>query len=281
MEVTPDIFEAQDRYNEAMTDSARQIAVLGNYGLLPDTEMSITTSIVEDAVSLKVHALEAVTSAGRLLQVDGDSFSRNLPHAKGQSCYIVVRRDRDVEQMVNGVVYAKPSFAYDYCTLDEIGKDCLPLSKLYMVEDLWKVQELYIPPCLSLNAHPWLMQCLAICTTALHRILDAIENKHKITGTEQLHLLLLELDEFTGEESPRQFYLLLKKAAWMLSTKHIEGIILPSLPPFLKFNNNDFLLSAEKVIDYIQSYLEIVTTEAEPQKEEPKVDYIVYDGIIP
>lgn len=92
---------------------------------------------------------------------------------------------------------------------------------------------------------------------------------------------MLELDEFTGEESPRQFYLLLKKAAWMLSTKHIEGIILPSLPPFLKFNNNDFLLSAEKVIDYIQSYLEIVTTEAEPKKEEPKVDYIVYDGIIP
>lgn len=281
MEVTPDIFEAQDRYNESMTDSARKIAVMGSYGLLPDTEMSITTSIVDDAVSLKVHALEAVTKSGRLLQVDGDSFSRNLPHAKGQSCYIVVRRHGDVEQEVNGVVYAKPSFAYDYCTLDEIGKDSIPLSKLCMEANFWKVQELYIPPCFSMNAHPWLMQCLAMCTETLHRILDAAENRHKVRGTELLHWLLLDLDDYTGEESPRQFYLLLKKAAWTLSTWQISGVDLPEMQPFIPFNSNDFLLCTENIIDYLPSFLKAITAEAEPPKEEPKEDYIVYDGIIP
>lgn len=281
MEVTPDIFEAQDRFNEAMTDSARRLSVTSSYGLLPDAEMNITTIILDEAVSLKVHALEAVTRSGRLLRVDGDSFSRSLPHAKGKSCYIVVRRDGDVEQEVNGVVYAKPRFAYDYCTIDEIGRECLPVAKLYMELDMWKVQELYVPPCLTLNAHPWLMQCMAKCKELVHRIAETLETKHGLGNCELLHWEMLELDDYSGNESPRQFYLVLKRVAWFLSTRRIEGVTVPQLGPFHPFDNNDFLLCASMVIDYIEAFHDAVTAEAAPPKEEPKEDFIVYDGIIP
>ena len=282
MEITPDIFEAQDQYNETMADSARRLSTTGGYGLLPETEISVTMTVVDDSVSLQVHALEAVVRSGQLLKVAGDSFSRSLPHAKGNSCYVVVHRDGNVEQEVNGILYSKPRFAYDYCTLDEINKDCLPIAKLCMEQNAWRVQDLYIPPCFTLNSHPWMIQNLSSIKNAVRSIIESLENKHKVSSMENLHLLTLELDDFNGDESPQQLYLLIKKISWLLSRIRIPDIKSPELPPFRQYNNNDFLLCAKPLNDYLHSFLDIVTAELDVPKEEPKEEeYIVYDGIIP
>lgn len=283
MEITPDIFEAQDQYNETMADSARRLSSLSVYGLLPETEISITMTVVNDSVSLQVHALEAVVRSGQLIKVSGDSFSRSLPHAKGNSCYVVVHRDGNVEQEVNGILYSKPRFAYDYCTLDEINKDCMPLAKLCMEQNTWRVQDLYIPPCFTLNSHPWMIQNLAAIKKEIHSIVDALENKHKVSSLENLHLLMLELDDFNGDESPKQLYLLIKKISWLLSRISIPEIKFPELQPFLQYNNYDFLLCAKPLNEYLHSFMDIVTAEFDVPKEESKKEeeYIVYDGIIP
>ena len=130
MEITPAIFEAQDQYHDSVVAATRRLVVAHGYGLVPGAELNVTTSIVDEVLSLQVFALEAVSKSGGLLQIAGDSMSRKQPHAKGRACFVVVHPDGEVEQEVNQVLYSKPRYAYDFCTLDEMDDDSFPIAKL-------------------------------------------------------------------------------------------------------------------------------------------------------
>lgn len=282
MEITPAIFEAQDQYHDSMVAATRRLVVAHGYGLVPGAELNVTTSIVDEVLSLQVFALEAVSKSGGLLQIAGDSMSRKQPHAKGRACFVVVHPDGEVEQEVNQVLYSKPRYAYDFCTLDEMDDDSFPIAKLVQEFDSWKVQELYIPPCMTVGAHAELFRMQQQTSQMVHEIAGIMKDRHVTMNYTVLDMLLMDWDELDGTETPKEYYLLLKKTAWFLSAQDVAHLTLPKLPPIPPFNNNDILESVSVEVQYLSDYRQAVNVEEEPEKVEPEEeDVIVYDGIIP
>lgn len=276
MEITPETFDTLDKYHESMVEAARRLTVARCYGIIPGTTMNVTTTIADGMVTVQIHSLEAVSQSGQLFHIVGDSFSRQLPHAKGRECYIVVHQDGEVEQEVNGTLYAKARYAYDYCSLEEIDSGCLPVSKLCLENDNWKVQELYIPPCMVLNSHPELMHIMNKCREKVHTIVHLLTNKYQPGDILPLRLLLIELDDLCGTEIPKDFCLLLKKIAWALSSLKLSGVHLPEPASIVPFNHNDILICIMGIYTYLGDFETAisVTHEPTPQKSEPEEFFI-------
>lgn len=272
MEITPETFETLDKYHESMVEAVRKLTVSRCYGIIPGTTMKVTTTIVDGMVTIQIHSLEAVSQSGHLFHIVGDSLSRQLPHAKGRECYIVVYQDGDVEQEVNGVLYSKPRYAYDFCSLEEIDLECLPVAKLCLDNDNWKVQDIYIPPCMVLNAHPELMHIMDNSREKVHSIVHQLVNKHQSGDILPLRLLLIELDDLCGTEIPKDFYLLLKKISWSLSSLKLVGVQLPEPAEFQGFNNNDILKCIYSVLAYLSNFESAINAihEPAPKREEPE-----------
>lgn len=276
MEITPETFDTVDKYHESMVEAVRKLTVSRCYGIIPGTAMNVTTTIVDGMVTIQIHSLQAVSRSGQLFHIVGDSLSRQLPHAKGRECYIVVHLDGEVEQEVNGVLYTKPRYAYDYCSLEEIDQDCLPVAKLCLDNDSWKVQDVFVPPCMVLNAHPELMHIMNESKEKVHSIVHQLVNKHQPGDILPLRLLLIELDDLCGTEIPKDFYLLLKKIAWTLSSIRLHGVQLPEPAEFCPFDNNDILKCLSGVFAYLGSYETAINTvhEQASKKEEPEEFFI-------
>lgn len=283
MEITPGVFDAVDKYNEAMVAVARRLAVVGCYGLLPGSDKSFPITITNGMVAVQVYSLEAVTKSGVLLQISGDTMSLSSPHARGRECFVVVHQDGVDDMEVNGIVYSKCRYSYSICSLEEVDEDCIPLAKLFLSGDVWHVQELYIPPCFVVGAHPELMGYVDRSKKAVNGVIDCLSNKYTISGLDMLRQFALEIDDYVGTESPKEYYLLLKKIAFALSTIQLTGVDLPVLPQFKPFNNNDILDCMSDVYGYIETYGSIISdhvvVRVQPVKEEVK-DYIDIKGII-
>ena len=278
MEITPGTFEAVDRYNESMVESARKLAVIGSYGLMPSSDKNFHTTIIDGMVSVQVYFLEAVTRSGRLFQISGDAISLKQPHARGRECYVVVHADGDIEQEINNVVFSKPRFAYDYCSLDEIGVDSLPIAKLTMDSGIWHMQELYIPPCVSVGAHPELMSIVTNSDKMLKTIISKLENRQANLDLQYLRLLSIELEDYDGSESPKTFCLLLKKIVSLLYALNIKGVSLPDRAEIVPFNNDDVLLCVSKMIVYMRDFENAVSAIVEEKPTAVKhEDKVIWD----
>lgn len=278
MEITPATFEMSDRYHESMVEAVRRLAVVHSYGIVPGTAMNVTTTVVDGNVIVQVHMLQAVSKSGELFHIAGDSLSRQLPHAKGRECYLAVHVDGEVEQEVNGVLYSKPKYAYDYCSLEEIDAGCIPVAKLCLENDNWSVQDLYIPPCMVVNSHPELMNIVAHTRERLHSIVSLLTTKHHVGDMLAIQLLLMDIDDVSGTEIPEDFYLLLRKIAWALSSMHLTGITLPELPSFPPFNNNDILNCIAGILKYLAMYESVISVETQehPKEEKPHTSDVAY-----
>ena len=250
MEITPATFEAVDRYNETLAATSRRMSVRACHGLLPHSDINFPITVIEDSIAVQVYSLEAVSRSGILFQIAGDSISLRQPHACGRECYVVVHSDGDVEQEINDVPYSKPRFEYDYSQLDDIGPDSIPIAKLFLNNNSWNVQELYIPPCMSVGAHPELFKIVQKCDALLNSIILKYSNKSDVATLLSLRLLSVELHSYDGSESPKDFFVLLNKIVVALSSLSPSSANPSEQKPF---NNDDILLAISPLVDYLVS----------------------------
>ncbi len=278
MEITPATFEAVDRFNESLASISRRMSVMGCHGLLHDSPINFPITVIDGNISVQVYSLEAVSRSGILFQISGESISLKQPHASGRECYVVVHTDGEIEQEVNDVPYAKPRFLYDYSRLDDIGPDSIPIAKLILLNDTWNVQELYIPPCMTVGSHPELLKIVNNSKALLDSILSKYVDKIDSARLLQIRMLSVELDTYNGYETPKELYVLLRKIVVAIDTSINSGISMPEIPAF---NNDDILLS----ISIITDYLETIDTSAiihevkpEQKRQVPKYEGAVYDA---
>jgi len=268
MEITPATFEAVDDYNDAMILTARRLAVIGGHGILPKSDLNVHIIVVEDMVEVRIASLEAVSRSGHFIQIGDDSFSRHCPDASGRECYVVVHPAGSDEQLINGVPLVSPKYSYDFCHIDNIGHDAIPIGKLLLKNDKWAVQELYIPPCLTMSAHPELLAWIHKCSLSLNIILSHLSTLLSNQELVMMRFLAIELENYDGNEMPKHFYLLLKKIVMALGMMKINITDLPALPDEPIFNNDDIMLSLVPLTDYLSRFEAAVTTQ-KPHREEP------------
>ena len=277
MEITPETFDTLDKYHEYMAKAARQVSVARCYGIIPGTDMNVTTTIADGMVTGQVRSLGAVSQSGQLFHIAGDAFPLRLPHAKGRECYIVVHQEGEMEQEVNGTLYSKAKYAYAYCSLEEIDAGCIPVAKLCLENDNWKVQERYIPPCIALNSHPELMHIMNECRDKVHSIVNLLTGKYQPGDILPLRLLLIELDDLCGTEIPKDFCLLLKKIAWALSSLKLSGVHLPEPTTVPPFNPNDILICILGIYTYLGDYETVLSMTHEPEPKKPETEDFYID----
>jgi len=281
MEITPITFEAQDQYHDSMVEATRKLVVAHGYGLVPGAELNVTTTIVDGIMSLQVLSLEAVSKSGMLMQIAGDSMSRKQPHAKGRVCFIVVHPDGEVEQEVNQVLYSKPRYAYDYCTEDEMDDDSFPIAKLVQESDVWKVQEQYIPPCMTIGAHSELHHMQSFAHQLVQEIDEIIKDRYKTVDSSLLSMLMIDWNGLDSMDTPKQFYLLLRKTVWFLSTMSISEVTMPKIPEIPTFKDIDILESVDVLVRGLSDFKHALSVK-EPEKPKQEVkEEIIYDVIIP
>ena len=278
MEITPATFEAVDRFNESLATTSRRMSVRGCHGLLPHSDINFPITVIDDTISIQVYSLEAVSRSGILFQINGDFISLKQPHACGRECYVVVYTDGDVEQDINDVPFAKPRFQYDYSQLEDISSDCLPIAKLSLSGEFWNIQELYIPPCMTVGSHPELFKIVQESVTHTKSILGKYSGNIEVANLMTIKMLCIELESYDGSETPKEFYVLLRKIAVALSSSIGNNVTLPDIP---QFNNDDILLS----ISVMTNYLVAVDTSAvvpepmpAPQRTKPTFEGVVWDA---
>lgn len=279
MEITPSTFDEADRYWESADREIRRLLVLHGYGITPGSPRNVNLVFANKTVSIQIHHMEGVTRSGLFFQIAGDTITLNEPRDKGKECYLVVHSDVDVEQEINNTFYRVPHYHYDFCSLREIDDDCLPFAKLIKESDIWKIQELYIPPCMTVGADPELTSIVTNTQVLLEGIKKCLSPK--VGNLELLPVILqkMELDNYTMSETPSCFFLLLKKISFTLSCLNISGLNLPLVPQVGLFDSNDVLKCLVPFLEYIQEYHNVVThIESAPKKEEPPRHFDVWDA---
>ena len=254
MEITPATFDAADKYQLAMHHIGRQLASHRYYGVLPFGTTNITTALNDNIVTLQINTLLAVGQEGQTIHISNDSVTLHLPTIQQDQCFITIRQDGYVELETNGISFDANNFAYEITTLDNIDSHRLAIAKLTKQNLIWQVQKKYVPPIVSLNAHSYMMELLTLSQQNLNNIVQQLPVKHPNTNVTDLKICALELNDFSGPESPEEYHHLLHKAATILSWTHLpesENLPIADLP---RFNQNDILNSITPLCMFLSEF---------------------------
>ena len=278
MEITPSTFEETDRYWETANHNIRKLATLRSFGLTPWTSKNICVTFSDGQVNVKVIQMEVVTHSGVLMRIADSSISIKEPHDKGSECYIVVSSDHEIEQQINNTTYLIPGYTYDFRTLGEI-KDCeIPFAKLIREHDVWRIQELYIPPCTTINADPELIHFVDGLTARINSVCQLLEKMIDPNISLLLKILKARLLDLDMSTPPLELYKLLSDMVLSISEVNIGGRGLPKFEKTTTFNPNDILKCLQPMIQYIEVYENVLKTtptpEPEKKVEQPVDDYI-------
>ena len=285
MEITPDTFEHADSHWTASDGLLRRLIVLQDHGLVPGVPKNTSVSIVDDRVSVCVHQFEGIAPTGLYFQIVEDSITLNLPQNKGRECYLVVYSENETEKEVNGISYTVPRYSYDYCTINEIGRHCLPFAKLVKEDNSWHIQEKYIPPCMTVGADPGLEAIVYRMRHAVSAIMKYLSDRLPKKDLFAFGLMVMELQNYRMSETPSDFYMLLNKMAFSISQFSVSGLLLPPLPAFQPYDANDLLKCFGEVVRFIddceQASKNIETPVAVPEQPSEDKEVIVWDAVIP
>ena len=282
MEVTPATFEEIDRYKEETDQELRRLHAIRGCGIIPKRTKNVNLVLAGGILTVQVGNLEGITSQGQLLQIAGDTIRLNEPRDKGHECYLAVRADGEKEFEVNNTFYRSPRFTYDFCSLSELDDYCLPFAKLIKDNDSWRIQDLYIPPCMTVGADPELTNMVSLQRGKLASIIGTIQNRVAPYELLVLRMLLMEIDGYRMSETPNDFFNLLKRIVLALSLSTIAGTENISMPVMGSFEEYDILKSIQPLFDYIADFHKAVQqpTIQQPKKAEPAKNIEVWDAEI-
>ena len=280
MEVTPATFEETDRYREEADQELRRLHAIRGCGLLPQRAKSINLVLAGGVLTVKVARLEGLTKQGHLLQIADDTIELQEPRDKGHECYLAVRPDGETEFEVNNTFYRSPRYAYNFCSSSELDGNCMPIAKLVKDNDAWRIQDLYIPPCMAVGADPELADIVTMQRGRLASILGTAQGRMAPHEVMMLRLLVMELDGYSMNETPLEFYRLLKRAVLVLSSTTVAGVDSLSVPQSGSFDEYDVLKSIQPLVKYISDFHQLVQQQSvtvQPKKQEPVRNVEVWD----
>lgn len=275
MEITPSVFEETDQYHEELNRMVCRLQSSRYYGLLPGSSLKTQITLEPDTINIKVEGLLAVAKNGVVMTVLEDTFPIPKSDANGTECYIAVCQDGVSSQEMNSIDYVRPRYIYMACSLQELDSDerCVPIAKLTRDAAGWKVCPHYIPACVAVKGCQELTDMLNASKLQVQNIAKSIKEKYPKQELLTLRLLFVELEGYTGIESPAEYYLLMKKIVTVLSSLHLSETRIPEQIKFLPFNNNDIYACFERIHVYLTHYKEALSVVIEqPQPEEEDIE---------
>ena len=229
LEITPDTFIASDNYVSAQQNLIRKLVNLQYYGLLPVSDASAPSLIVNASMNGSEISIEhlfcnGVTRDGYLIQCNNEhlpALRRQRLTVAGRSSgysYVVLRTIPFEQTLVEPVEneetpFALPVYELDVKELTQIGGNELAILRIECSPYSSRIDLNYIPPCMAIRSHEKLIEQYRLMMQAVDRILKAMLGK-KSEYQQVLYpftMLLFDLEQFSPHNPPYYLVQTLKK----------------------------------------------------------------------
>lgn len=276
MEITAATFIEAERYHTYRQDLNRRLLILRSYGLVPGDQYELESRILDNTLEITRMHCEAVSRKASLFQLYVP-LTFTLPECEEGVYYFMVYNEGSETYDRNEISYIRPHCSYGLKQRQELsGGDFFPLLKLVKSSSGWQKAD-YIPPSVSLSAHPGLSHYYL----EIKRIVDAI-TAHLKEHNDKIEFLLsytaIELHFFTGNEAPGELILLVKKIMKILqyNAPHFKEDMESYIA--MPYDHDDCAENFEEAVKLLESYREIimrieVVPNPEPEPELPQEDF--------
>jgi hypothetical protein len=264
MEVMPSTFIASDNFQQFNHDINRKLITQKSYGLLPKVKFDIQSVIVDAILEIQEIYCEAITKNGVLIQLF-EKFTIPLPSLLTGEHYIVAQI-KDISHVeINEIPYLQVEYYYEVKQWAELSDgNVFPIIKIKKDGEYWEKVE-YIPPCYTISSCRILLNKHEEIRKLLNEIFETIDKKkyqpYLVYG---LSLHLLELNNYTNNETPYELVLLLKKIIKTLL--EFEPDFDGNTDKYLQseFEHNDVLNTLNQALLRVQNFLNFLTQQKLP-----------------
>jgi len=268
MDITPEVFINSDNYHISERSLLGRFLAFRSYGILPELPFHIEKNIENNCLHINNLECLAITGDGYIINIQNYKKELKL-NEMGTAFYVVLT--------VNPYLPPNTNELSDYVeyglVLKEIDKTIengIPVLKIIKNNQGWEIDETYIPPAISLNAVTRLKEKFAEINNIIHELTAKIPEEDALYW--QCVMLNIELNNYTLQEEPKEFLLLMKKFCrifqeYLKTVKNIES--LPSIQRFMNelYNN----LEIGKLLQWCLDSLEDIKQKIEEQPvEEPE-----------
>ena len=272
-EITPDTFIHADNYICSQHNLIRRLIAHDNYGLLPPTKtdlplLAIQTNLNNRDLSFERLVCYGTTKAGYLIESESGLAKKHLsiPDSETKTLYIVLQINPFEQVLIEPVTNeeapaAHAAYELNIRELDQVGEDELAILKIDNSSYTPVIDPNYIPPCMSINACPKLLETHEKLKQLLTEIMSHIKNKGYLSGAigYPLRMLYDEFDDFSLLNMPIELIRLMKKIARTYQF-FIPDVKTINIPDWVRiYNHNDISITFKSLLSYLQSVSKTVS----------------------
>lgn len=263
MELLPETFIHLENQLAEYRAMLRKVQASKQFGLIPDMPFSASVSISGNTLTLNSVECHALLQHGDVVDVKrGEGFNINIPD-RSESLYLAIwTADKTMEYELDDIPFLRNGNQFGLLPLDElVGK--MPIAKLVTENGAWKLQDDYVVPVITMNSSAALVEAKEGITPLVRQILNH-GKFHQLRNRDLIGLLAYEMDCIDGEQGPKDFVVLCRRFARLLS------YAISSLPTELvKYNPYDiqlFLNDFRAIL--LKAYEILVNLEVVEQNEQ-------------
>lgn len=248
MEIGPEVFIRSDECHRYLVGLMGEVLACERHGILKG---DINVEPIMGGVEISVSGLFALAQDGTIVQVE--KLEASL--ATNNDGYIIIRQEGSTEIGQEGIPYKTPRYK---CCISDIQNGDIIIGKI----DNRRMNDSYIPPCYTIDAHPRLRELCDQCIKDLEEIKTKMASKNMNGDTTLLELLAMELNDLSLKESPKELYRLLSKIIYCLNKLNPAT----TYPETTTFINKDIAESLIPLRDYLVRYNQALDTIVETPK---------------
>jgi len=276
-EITPETFIQADNYICSQQSLIRRLISHKYYGLLPcidanSSSLSIKVSLNNRDIYVEELMCYGITSAGYLIEFDNYMLAsvkkKNLliQNVNSNAFFLVLRIKPFEQSLIEPVENEETPFSHPEYELDikesgQIEEDELSIMKFDTTDGFPKIDNDYIPPCMSIDSFVKLSDNFMIFKRVINEIWTQVDLKkdqfQKLFYP--FRLLLFELDEFDLSEPPVSLIRLIKKIILTLSFFIPEIRQINEQDLNTEYDHNDISHYFKSLIKYLNEILFIVS----------------------
>lgn len=275
MELTPEAFIHLENQLAEYRLLLRKVQASKLFGLIPDTDFKAPVSLVGDTLSLAGLECHALLQHGLLVDLKREEGMTMKVQSQADCCYLTIwPADKERRFERDDVPFVENEYQFGLRTLEELP-GTMPLAKMVREDNNWKIQEDYILPIMTIACSSNMTEMVAAIGSLATQII-CHENFEYLKNHDMVKLLVEEMGSLDGDQAPKDFVVLCRRLARLLS------YAIPELPlNLVDYNPYDIQLFLNSVCGFLIKVHEVlptlVITDFPTAKEEPHEENEIED----
>ena len=271
LEITPEIFIASDNYHIAERNLLGRFLAAQRYGIFPDSNFHIENDIENQNIYIRNLKCNAITKDGFIVDIQQDTnFPKKiaLTNSDNAEFYLILTINPFSVTLTDEKEVVYPEYNITLNRTDKPIEQGIPISKIYKNNSHWELDKNYVPPVISLNAVDTLKQKYIDIQNVISEITGKLPEEHAFYL--QIMMLQIELNNYSLNETPQEFILLLKKFCRIFQLYIKKTKKLNEMPVVTHFMEKPY--NHSEIEKQLQAGFETLTAINQEIDEEPEVE---------